>query len=64
MVGRFVSHEGKQQNSPAVRFGNIAMMQKEKIIDERGVAQESFLVEIRSLPGYSGSAVLIYSPIR
>src|ERR1019366_6284214 len=31
--------------------GNIAMMQKEKIIDERGVAQESFLVEIRSLPG-------------
>jgi hypothetical protein len=42
--------------------GNIAMMQKEKIIDERGVAQESFLVEIRSLPGYSGSAVLIYSP--
>lgn len=62
MVGRFVSHEGKQQNSPAVRFGNIAMMQKEKIVDERGVAQESFLVEIRSLPGYSGSAVLIYSP--
>ena len=62
MVGRFITHEGKQQNAPSVRFGNIAMMPKEKIVSESGIAQESFLVEIRSLPGYSGSAVLIYSP--
>jgi hypothetical protein len=62
MIGRFVNHEGKQKNSPAVRFGNIAMMAEEKIITEDGLAQEAFLVEVRSLPGYSGSAVFIYSP--
>jgi hypothetical protein len=62
MVGRFVNHEGKQQNAPAVRYGNIAMMPKEKIESPTGIAQESFLVEVRSLPGYSGSAVFLYSP--
>jgi hypothetical protein len=63
MIGRFVNHEGTQRNSPAVRFGNIAMMNHEKIVNEEtGVEQEAFLVEVRSLPGYSGSAVLIYSP--
>jgi hypothetical protein len=62
MIGRFVNHEGKQQNTPSVRFGNVAMMPKERIETRHGVAQESFLVEIRSLPGYSGSAVFLYSP--
>jgi hypothetical protein len=62
MVGRFVNHEGKQQNTPSVRFGNIAMMPKERIQTKEGLAQEAFLVEVRSLPGYSGSAVFIYSP--
>jgi hypothetical protein len=62
MVGRFINHEGTQKNSPAVRFGNIAMMAEEKIITKSGLAQEAFLVEVRSLPGYSGSAVFIYSP--
>jgi len=62
MVGRFVNHEGKQNNSPAVRFGNIAMMAEEKIVTKEGLAQEAFLIEVRSLPGYSGSAVFIYSP--
>jgi hypothetical protein len=62
MVGRFISHDGKQKNTPAVRFGNIAMMPKERIVSPHGIAQESFLVETRSLPGYSGSAVFLYSP--
>ena len=62
MVGRFVNHEGKQRNTPSVRFGNVAMMPKEKIMSKNGFMQESFLVETRSLPGYSGSAVLLYSP--
>jgi hypothetical protein len=61
MVGRFFSHEGKQKNTPAIRFGNIAMMPGERIVGENGLAEESFLVEIRSLPGYSGSPVFIYS---
>ncbi len=44
MVGRFVSHEGKQRNSPSVRFGNIAMMNGETVYNaELGINQESFL---------------------
>ena len=62
MVGRFINHEGKQRNTPSVRFGNIAMLPTEPITSEFGIEQESFLVEIRSLPGYSGSAVFVYSP--
>ena len=26
MIGRFVDHEGKQNNTPSIRFGNISMM--------------------------------------
>lgn len=62
MIGRFIGHDGRQRNTPAVRFGNIAMMAHEKIRTTTGFEQESFLVELRSMPGYSGSAVYIYSP--
>lgn len=61
MIGRFINHEGKQRNIPAIRFGNVAMMPVEKITSEEGLEQESFLVEVRSLPGYSGSPVFLYS---
>jgi hypothetical protein len=68
IVGRFVNHEGKQQNLPAVRFGNLSMLAHEPIRTKRGLLQEAFLVECRSLPGYSGSPVFVYplpfSPIR
>jgi hypothetical protein len=50
MVGRFINHEGKQRNAPAIRFGSIAMMAEEKMTTDFGTEQESFLVEIRSLP--------------
>jgi hypothetical protein len=60
-VGRFVTHEGRQRNLPTVRFGNIAMMPWEPIRNpRRGINQESFLVEARSLSGYSGSPVFVY----
>lgn len=58
-VGRFVGHDGRQRNVPTVRFGNIAMM-PEKIQHPGSGSQESFLVEMRSLPGYSGSPVFVY----
>lgn len=61
MVGRFIGHDGKQRNKPAVRFGTIAMMQ-DKIRAVSGREQESFLIELHSVPGYSGSPVYIYSP--
>jgi hypothetical protein len=58
MVGRYIDHEGKQQNLPAARFGNISMMPGELVHQkERNHFQESYMVEMRSLPGFSGSPV-------
>lgn len=62
MIGRFVSHEGKQQNLPSVRFGNIAQMPVEPIVQDDGFRQECFLIEARSIPGYSGSPVFFMLP--
>jgi hypothetical protein len=62
MAGRFVNHEGKQRNLPLLRFGNISMMPYEPILDDRGYEQESYLVEVRSLAGFSGSPVFVYIP--
>ena len=61
MVGRFINHEGRQRNMPAVRFGNIAMMPFEKIRHKER-EEESFLVEVRSIGGYSGSPVFVFVP--
>jgi hypothetical protein len=59
IVGRFVNHEGRQRNIPSLRFGNIAQMPWEPIkIDGR--EQESFIIEARSISGYSGSPVFVY----
>ena len=63
MVGRFISHDGRQRNLPSLRFGNIAMMPLEPIRHPGGFMQESFLVETRSLSGYSGSPVFAYTQI-
>ena len=60
MVGRFISQDGRQQNLPAVRFGNIARMNSEPIQDEYGIKQDSFLVEMRSISGFSGSPVFVF----
>jgi hypothetical protein len=61
MVGRFVTHEGRQRNIPAVRFGNVSMLPWEPVQTQRGgLAQDSFLIEERSLSGYSGSPVFTY----
>jgi hypothetical protein len=62
MVGRFINHEGRQQNAPSARFGNIAQMPGDKIRFPDGSEQESFLVEARSIAGYSGSPVFLEIP--
>jgi hypothetical protein len=62
-IGRFVNHEGRQQNRPALRFGNISMMPWEPVPQEgTGFLQESFIVEGRSVAGYSGSPVFVHIP--
>ncbi|MFL6335352.1 MAG: serine protease [Pyrinomonadaceae bacterium] len=61
LVGRLVTPWGQQRNTPAVRFGNISMM-ADPTEPARGygnVEQESFLVECRSLSGFSGSPVFV-----
>ena len=59
-VGRFVNYDGRGKNTPSVRFGNISMLPEERV-KVRGIrAQESYLVEARSIPGYSGSPVFVY----
>jgi hypothetical protein len=62
MVGRFINYEGKQQNTPAVRFGNIAMISDEPLELDDDHKQECILVEMRSHGGYSGSPVFIALP--
>jgi hypothetical protein len=60
MVGRLVNHQGQQQNTPVVMFGSISMAQPQPIRNEWGLLQESFLIETRSLSGFSGSPVFVY----
>jgi hypothetical protein len=60
MVGRFIEHGGKETNLPVVRFGFIAMLPHEGIRHPRGIDQESFLVEMFSLGGFSGSPAFVY----
>jgi len=59
IVGRFINREGKQKNMPSVRFGNIAQMPGDPLILEGGKEQECFLVEGRSIPGFSGAPVFV-----
>jgi hypothetical protein len=59
MVGRFINHEGRQKNMPALQFGHLSIMPLEPIISKDGTAQESFAVDIRSSGGVSGSPVFV-----
>jgi len=61
MVGRFIKYDGQQQNTPSVRFGNISMMPLEPIQHPDGHMQDSFVLDMRSLPGYSGSPIFVYT---
>jgi len=60
MVGRFITFDGKQRNTPVVRFGQISMLPAEPVEVDGGRAQEEvFLVECRSIGGLSGSPVFV-----
>lgn len=58
MIGRFLGHDGVDENRPAVRFGNLAMQPPVPIQHSKGT-QDSFVVECRSVSGFSGSPVFI-----
>ncbi len=59
--GRFVNHEGHQRNKPVARFGNISMMpDMEAPVRVWNQDQLAFLVECRSLGGFSGSPAFVH----
>ena len=55
-MGRFGLVEGRARNQPTLRFGTIAQLPREPINDQ----EINFLVEARSIPGFSGSPVFTY----
>lgn len=61
MVGRYINHEDRQFDQPVVRFGNLAMLPEPVAQRGRGgFQQESFLVDMRSVAGFSGSPVTVF----
>jgi len=60
MVGRFVDHDGVESNVPAVRFGHISVM-PQAIRQFTGAEKlKSFVLDMHSRRGYSGSPVYVY----
>ena len=61
LTGRFINHDGKQKNLPSLRWGHVAMMPGEPVYHPSNCTneQESFLIEIHTMPGYSGSPVFV-----
>jgi hypothetical protein len=62
MLGRFLAHDGTEQNQPSARFGHLAMGAPVPVKQKGRSWQESFVVECRSVTGYSGSPVFIFRP--
>ena len=61
-IGRLITHDGKQRNKPVVRFGSLSALAdaNERVQLDALPPQEAFLVECRSLSGFSGSPVPLY----
>lgn len=60
-IGRLASADGGARNQPSVRFGNLSMLPVPILNRTTGIRQLSFIVEARSLGGYSGSPVFAYN---
>jgi hypothetical protein len=59
MIGRFVDHDGAASNVPSARFGNISVM-PQVVLQPTGGRSESFVLDVHSRTGYSGSPVFVY----
>jgi hypothetical protein len=68
MVGRYLGRDEKQSNVPIVRSGHVASGEPAIIDQEDGrkkfprFPQESYLVEVHSVSGFSGSPVFVWIP--
>jgi hypothetical protein len=63
MIGRFVDHDGKEQNVPAARFGNISTTPQIVIQPTGAKNLGSFILDVHSRTGYSGSPVFTYRTV-
>ncbi len=60
MIGRFIGLDEGAENTPTVRFGTLAMPDPVRVPNKyRGLDQLSFIVEMHSQSGYSGSPAYI-----
>ncbi len=59
MIGRFVDHDGAASNVASARFGNLSVMPQE-MLQPTGGRFESFILDVHSRTGYSGSPVFVY----
>jgi hypothetical protein len=59
MIGRFVDHDGAASNVPSARFGNISVM-PQNVPQPTGGKSQSFILDVHSRTGYSGSPVFVY----
>ena len=62
MIGLFVDQHGGDRNTPAARFGNLSLLANEDSLIEQPneIMRPSFLVDMRSRTGFSGSPVAVY----
>ena len=62
MIGLFSDQYGGERNTPAARFGNVALLaNKDALIKQpNGIRRPSHLLDMRSRTGFSGSPVTIF----
>jgi hypothetical protein len=64
IIGLFTRFFGRQELTPLVRTGNIAMMPKEKLPSSQFGDMEAYLAEGRSIGGLSGSPVFVRNTVK
>jgi hypothetical protein len=62
MMGLFIDNEVPSHNVPMARFGNISLMPSDSapIMQPHGVKNGSFVLDMHSRAGFSGSPVFMY----
>ena len=62
MLGLLTNHTGRSVNIPSARFGNISMLPDHRatVKQPTGYRGESFIIDVHSRTGFSGSPVFVY----
>jgi hypothetical protein len=62
MIGLFIDHDGEAINAPSARFGHVSMLPdpRASIGQPNGYRGESYVIDMHSRTGFSGSPVYVY----